>query len=83
MKPEILTFQVNFDLDGRGQYKTTGILTKVFYTCTSDANLVVLAWLLDELLCGQAQSGVNLEFKVKFDLEGRQGNRWIPRTKGQ
>ena len=37
--------------------------------CTSGPNLVILAWIDDELLCGQAQNGVNFDFEVKFDLE--------------
>ena len=49
--------------------KTTGILTKVF--STSGPNLVVLAWMGDELSRWQAQNGVNFEFEVKFDLEGQ------------
>ena len=49
--------------------KKTGILTKVF--CTSGPNLVILAWMGGELWCGQAQNGVNLDFQVKFDLEGQ------------
>ena len=32
-------------------------------------NLVVLAWMDDELSHGQAQNGVNFDFEVKFDLE--------------
>ena len=47
-------FEVKFDLEGQGQspLKTTGILTKVFYTY--GPNLVILAWTGDELLRGQA-----------------------------
>ena len=39
--------------------------------CTSDPNLVILAWTGDELLRGQAQNGVNFDFEVKFNLEGQ------------
>ena len=41
--------KIRFDLEGQGQssYKTIGILTHVF--CTSDSNLVTLAWIGDEL----------------------------------
>ena len=51
---EILTFKVRFDLEGQGQLflKTIGILTKVL--CTSGPNLLILAWMADELWCGQA-----------------------------
>ena len=49
--------------------KTIGILTKVFWI--SGPNLVILAWMGGELWCGQDQNGVNLDFKVKFDLEGQ------------
>ena len=49
--------------------KTIGILTKVF--CTSGPNLVLLAWTDDELSRGQAQNGVNFDFKGKFVLEGK------------
>ena len=46
-------FKFQFDLEGQGQlpHKTIGILTKVAYT--SDPNLVILAWIYDELSCGQ------------------------------
>ena len=49
VKPENLTFSVKFDLEGHGQLppKTIGILAKVF--CTSGPNLVILAWMGDEL----------------------------------
>ena len=48
--------------------KIIGILTTVF--CTSGSNLVVLAWMGDELSYRQAQNGVYFDFEVKFDLEG-------------
>ena len=69
VKSEILTFKVKFDRGGQNQSpsKTMGILTKVF--CISGPKLVILAWMVDELWCGQAQNGVNLDFKVKFDIE--------------
>ena len=65
VKPVILTIKVQFDLEGQGQSpsKTIGILTNVF--CTSAPNSVILAWMDDELWCGQAQNGVNFD----FDLE--------------
>ena len=44
-----------------------GILTNV--CCTSGPNLVILAWSGEELSCGQAHNGLNLEFEVKFDLD--------------
>ena len=46
-------FEVKFDLEGQSQspHKTTGILTKVFYTC--GPNLVILARTSDELSRGQ------------------------------
>ena len=47
--------------------KTLGILTNV--CCTSGPNLVILAWSGEELSCGQAHNGLNLEFEVKFDLD--------------
>ena len=45
--------EVKFDLEGHGQSspKTIGILTKVFYTY--GPNLVILAWMGDELSPGQ------------------------------
>ena len=46
---------------------TIGILTKLFLT--SGPNYVVLAWTDEELLCEQAQNGVNFNFEGKFDLE--------------
>ena len=46
---EILTFKLNFYLEGQGQSlpKTIENLTKVF--CTSDPNLVILASTGDEI----------------------------------
>ena len=58
--------------------KTLGMLTKV--CCTSGPILVILAWMGDELWCGQAQNGVNLDFQVKFDIEGQW--RSLYKTKG-
>ena len=47
-------FQVKFYLEvqDRSPPKMIGILTKVF--CTYVSNLVILAWTVDELSCGQA-----------------------------
>ena len=39
---------------------------KVF--CTSGLKLVILAWMADELWCGQTQNEVNLDLDLKFDL---------------
>ena len=71
VKPENLTFYVEFDLEDQGQLppKTIGILTNVF--CTSGPNLMILAWMGDELWCRQAQNGVNFNFWVKFELKGQ------------
>ena len=68
---EILTFKIRFDLERQGQLplKTTGILTEVL--CTSGLNLVILAWMADELWCRQAPKGVNMDIYVKFDIEGQ------------
>ena len=46
-------FEVKFDLEGQGQspQKTIGIINKVFYTY--GPNVVILAWMGDELLRGQ------------------------------
>ena len=46
-----------------------GILTHVF--CTSGPNLVILAGMDEELLWGQGQNGVNLDFDLILDLEGQ------------
>ena len=47
--------------------KTKGMLIKVF--CTSSPSFVVLAWTGDELSHGQAQNGVNFDFKVNLTLK--------------
>ena len=49
-------FEVKFDLEGQGQSppKTIRILTKVFYTY--GPNLLILAWMGDELSRGQASA---------------------------
>ena len=48
-------FQVKFDLEdqGRSSPKTIGTQTKVF--CISGPNLVIRAWMGDELSCGLAR----------------------------
>ena len=61
--------KLNLTCQAQSTIKTIGILTNVF--CTSGPNFVVLAWRGDELSRGQAQNGVNLDFEVKFDLEGQ------------
>ena len=55
-KLKTFDFEVKFDLEGRGQSppKTIGILTKVFYTY--GPNLVILAWMGDELSRRQASN---------------------------
>ena len=64
-------FWKKLNLTSRAQstHKTIGMLTKVF--CNSGSNLVILAWKGGELSHGQAQTGVNFDFEVKFDLEGQ------------
>ena len=62
-------FENKFIWHAQSTPKTTGILTKVF--STSSSNLKVLAWTGDELSHGQAQNGINFDFEVKFDLEGQ------------
>ena len=67
---EIRNFDfLRFDLEDQGQppCKTIGILTNVIHA--AGPNLVILAWMDDELWCGQAQNGVNLDFDLIFDLE--------------
>ena len=58
--------------------QTIGISTNLFFT--SDLNLVILAWMDDELWCRQAQNGINFDFEVKFDIEGQ--GRLPPKTIG-
>ena len=60
---------LNLTCQAQSTPKTIWILTNVF--CTPGPNLVVLARTGDELSHGQAQNGVNFDFKVKFDLEGQ------------
>ena len=57
-------FEIKLNLTFRARSTLTiiGILTKVF--CTFGPNLVILAWIGDELLLGQAQ---HFDFEVKFD----------------
>ena len=67
VKPEILTFKIKFYLEGQGQLppKTEIILTNA--VCTSGPNLVILAWIGEELCCGQSQNGFNFDFRVNID----------------
>ena len=48
--------------------------------CSFGPNLVILAWMADELWCGLAQNGVKFDFQVEFDLEGQ--GRSSPKTIG-
>ena len=52
--------KLNLTCHAQSTSKTIGILTKVF--CTSGPNLVVLAWMGDELSREQAQNGVNFDW---------------------
>ena len=65
------TRKFNFlsQIEGQGQSppKTIGILNKEF--CTSGPNLVILAWMGNELWCGQAQNGENSDFKLNSTLK--------------
>ena len=49
-------FKLNLTLKVRASHLPTGLLTKVF--CTSDPNLVILAWMGDELWRGRASYGL-------------------------
>ena len=62
-----LTFKVKVN---RQSY-TPVILPKV--VCTCGPNLVILAWMGDELWCGQAQDEVNVDFwgEFEFEVQGR------------
>ena len=62
VRPENLTFSVKIDLVGQNQLprKTIRMLTKLFNT--SGPNLVILAWMSNELWLRQAQNGVNSDF---------------------
>ena len=70
-------FEVKFDLDGQGQSppKTIQILTKVFYTY--GPNLVILAWMGDELLCGQA--GVDAHIRTHTQTDAGKDNTRRPK----
>ena len=63
--------RVKFDIESQGQStpKFNQILTMI--RCIFGPNLVILGRTGDELLRGNAQNVVKLEFKVKFDLEGQ------------
>ena len=60
--------KLNLTYQARSTSKIMRMFTKVF--CTFGLNLVILAWIGDELSRRQAQNGVNFDFEVKFDLEG-------------
>ena len=72
------TRKFKFDLEGQGQLppKTIRILNKLFYT--SGPNLLILAWIGDELWCGQAQNGVNSDFKLNLTLKVNWRSMSIP-----
>ena len=78
VEPEILTFKLNLTLKVKVNHpQTRGILTEVF--CTPGANLVILAWMGDELWCGQAQYGVNLvnfEWVMSYHMD-KLGDGWM------
>ena len=55
--------ELNLTCQAQSTPKTMGVLAKVF--CTSGPNLVVLAWMGDELSHRQAQNVVNFDFDCK------------------
>ena len=69
VRPENSTFLVKFDLEGQGHLppQTIGIFTKLL--CTSGQNFLILAWMGNELWCGQAQNGVNYDFRLNLTLK--------------
>ena len=62
VRTENWTFEVKFDPEDQVQLspKTIEVLTKLF--STFGPNLVILAWMGNELWCGQTQNGVNSDF---------------------
>ena len=60
-------FKNSIEAEGLSSPKSIGILTVL--RCISGPNLVILAWTGDKLSCQQAQNRINLDFRVKFDLE--------------
>ena len=44
---------------------------KLGLRCIFGPNLEITTAMGGELWCGQAQNGVNLDFQVKFNLEGQ------------
>ena len=73
-------FKIENEIEDQDQSipKLIGILTQVF--CTFGPNLVVLAWIGDELSCRQAQNGVTFDFEVKFYFESQSQSH--PKTIG-
>ena len=71
LKPENLIFLVKFyftlKVKGNCPTKTIRILTEVF--CTFCPIFFTLAGTSDELWCGQAQNGVNFDFKLDLTLK--------------
>ena len=61
--------KLNLTCQAQSTLKTIGILTNVFWT--SGPNSAALSWTDDELSPGQAQNGVNFDFKCWFYLEGK------------
>ena len=71
-------FKIENEIEDQSIPKLIGILTQVF--CTFGPNVVILAWIGDELSCRQAENRVTFDFEVKFDLEGQGQSR--PKTIG-
>ena len=61
------TIKNKIEAEGLSRPKSMRILTVL--RCNSGPNLVILAWMGDKLVYRQAQNGINLDSKYKFDLE--------------
>ena len=66
-----IDFKIKNKIEAEGLSRPKLIEILTISRCISGPNLVILAWTGDKLSCGQAQNGINLDFEVKFDLEGQ------------
>ena len=64
------------DLEGQGQWLPLSIPAKSIRGCMFGANLLILAQIYDELLCGQAEFPRILSQNGQNDLEGQ--GQWPP-----
>ena len=62
-------FEIKNETEHQGQSSPKSIMTLTVLRCIFGQNLEILTSIGGDFSHGQAQNGVNFDFKVRFDLE--------------